>query len=94
MEIPKYNREQEMFSALTVGVRDYCHKNGFSKGVIGLSGGIDSSLTAAIATEALGKNNVIGVSMPSVYTSKISIRAAAKLSSNLGINHKVIFIVA
>ncbi|NPA53904.1 MAG: NAD(+) synthase, partial [Aquificae bacterium] len=67
------------------GVKDYISKNGFKKVVIGLSGGIDSSLTAAIAVDALGKENVKGVLMPSQFTSKESIEDALKLAENLGI---------
>jgi NAD+ synthase (glutamine-hydrolysing) len=77
--------EEEVFRALVLGTRDYVTKNGFKKVVIGLSGGIDSSLVAAIATEALGKENVIGVSMPSRYSSESSITDAQLLSKNLGI---------
>src|SRR4030067_718177 len=77
--------EEEVFRALVLGTRDYVTKNGFKKVVIGLSGGIDSSLVAVIAVEALGKENVIGVSMPSRYTSSGSITDAEKLSENIGI---------
>ncbi len=78
-------RLDEMYSALTLGLADYVHKNGFKKGVIGLSGGIDSALTAAIAVDALGKENVIGVFMPSRYTSQESKEEAEMLARNLGI---------
>lgn len=77
--------EEEVFRALVLGTRGYVTKNGFKKVVIGLSGGIDSSLVAAIAAEALGKENVIGVSMPSRYSSQGSIMDAEGLSKNLGI---------
>ena len=77
--------EEEVFRALVLGTRDYVTKNDFKKVVIGLSGGIDSSLVAVIAVEALGKENVIGVSMPSRYTSSGSITDAEKLSENIGI---------
>jgi len=77
--------EEEVFRALVLGTRDYVTKNGFKKVVIGLSGGIDSSLVAVIAVEALGKENVIGVSMPSRYTSSGSIADAEKISEKLGI---------
>jgi len=77
--------EDEVFSALVLGTRDYVIKNGFKRVVVGLSGGIDSSLVAAIATEALGKENVVGVSMPSRYTSQVSITDSENLSRNLGI---------
>jgi NAD+ synthase (glutamine-hydrolysing) len=77
--------EEEVFRALVLGTRDYVTKNGFKKVVIGLSGGIDSSIVAAIASEALGKENVIGVRMPSRYSSEGSIRDAEELSKCLGI---------
>jgi len=73
-----------------LGVRDYFRKTGFRKAVIGLSGGIDSSLTAAIAVEALGPENVVGVYMPSRYSSDHSRRDAEVLSRNLGIEHLTI----
>ncbi len=76
---------EEIYRALVLGVRDYIHKNGFEKVVIGLSGGIDSSLTAVIAADALGKENVKGVLMPSQFTSKESIEDALELAENLGI---------
>ncbi len=75
----------EIYQALVLGTRDYVHKNGFQKVVIGLSGGIDSSLTAAIAVDALGKENVVGVFMPSRYSSEESRVDAGKLAENLGI---------
>ncbi|OFV67124.1 MAG: NAD+ synthetase [Candidatus Syntrophoarchaeum caldarius] len=80
----------EIYSALVLGVRDYIQKNGFSKVVIGLSGGIDSAVTAALARDALGSRNVIGVSMPSAITSRQSIDDAEKLACNLDIDFKVI----
>ena len=73
------------FSALVLGTRDYIKKNGFKKVVLGLSGGIDSSLTAAVAVEAIGPEKVIGVSMPSMYSSKGSITDARRLARNLGV---------
>ncbi|MFQ5874019.1 MAG: NAD(+) synthase, partial [Dehalococcoidia bacterium] len=76
---------EEVYEALTVGTRDYVLKNGFRKVVIGLSGGIDSSLTAAIATDALGSENVVGVTMPSRYSSEGSKDDSALLAKNLGI---------
>jgi NAD+ synthase (glutamine-hydrolysing) len=78
--------EEEIFSALVLGVKDYAKKCGFSKAILGLSGGIDSSLVAAIAAEALGKENVLGVLMPSPYSSEHSISDAEALVNNLGIN--------
>ncbi|AFY76559.1 NAD+ synthetase [Pleurocapsa sp. PCC 7327] len=77
--------EEEIFSALVLGVRDYARKCGFSQVVLGLSGGIDSSLVAAIAAEAMGAENVLGVLMPSPYSSEHSITDAEALVKNLGI---------
>tara|TARA_B100000315_G_scaffold150307_1_gene139007 strand:+ start:15075 stop:16784 length:1710 start_codon:yes stop_codon:yes gene_type:complete len=76
---------EEIFKALVLGTRDYVRKSEFDKVTVGLSGGIDSSLTAAIAVEALGIQKVIGVTMPSPYTSKESVNDANILSRNLGI---------
>ena len=76
---------QEIYEALVLGTRDYVKKNGFDKVVIGLSGGIDSSLVATIAVDALGKEKVSGAFMPSHYTSAESREDAKKLSENLGI---------
>jgi len=73
------------YSALVVGTRDYVRKCGFRKVVIGLSGGIDSALVAAIATDALGSENVVGVSMPGPYSSEGSLTDAKCLAKNLGI---------
>ena len=75
---------QEIYSALVVGTRDYVRKCGFQKVLIGLSGGIDSSLTAAVAVDALGKDNVLGVAMPSRYSSDGSFLDAKALADNLG----------
>ena len=75
----------EIYDALVLGTRDYVLKNGFEKVVIGLSGGIDSSLVAAIAVDALGSSNVVGVAMPSRYSSPASTSDAELLAQNLGI---------
>jgi NAD+ synthase (glutamine-hydrolysing) len=75
----------EIYNALVLGTGDYVTKNGFKKVLIGLSGGIDSSLVAAIAVDALGKSNVVGVAMPSKYSSPGSISDAELLTRNLGI---------
>jgi NAD+ synthase (glutamine-hydrolysing) len=80
----------EIYQALVLGVGDYVRKNGFEKVVIGLSGGVDSSLVVTIATDALGAGNVIGVSMPSRYSSPGSISDAEALATNLGIQFQVI----
>jgi NAD+ synthase (glutamine-hydrolysing) len=82
---PKMERLEEIYSALVLGTRDYVHKTGFKKAIIGLSGGIDSSLTAAIAVDALGAENVLGISMPSGYSSEGSRSDAQELAENLGI---------
>jgi len=75
----------EIYSALILGTGDYIRKNGFQKVLIGLSGGIDSALTATIAVDALGKKSVVGVAMPSQYSSKASFEDARLLAKNLGI---------
>ncbi|TFG67183.1 MAG: NAD+ synthase, partial [Anaerolineales bacterium] len=77
----------EVYQALALGTRDYVRKNGFEKVVIGLSGGIDSTLVACVAADALGPENVTGVSMPSRYTSDMSNDDAAVLAANLGIHY-------
>jgi NAD+ synthase (glutamine-hydrolysing) len=82
---PKMERLQEIYSALVLGTGDYVRKTGFKQVIIGLSGGIDSSLTAAIAVDALGAGNVLGISMPSAYSSQGSKTDAQALAENLGI---------
>ncbi|NPA13362.1 MAG: NAD+ synthase [Aquificae bacterium] len=77
--------ESDIYYALCVGLRDYIQKNGFSKVVVGLSGGIDSSVVGAVAVDTLGRENVKGILMPSRYTSKESTQDALKLGENLGI---------
>lgn len=81
---------EEIWLALVMGVRDYARKCGFSKAVIGLSGGVDSALVAAIAAAALGPSNVLGVLMPSPYSSGHSITDAEALVHNVGIRHEKI----
>ena len=76
---------EEVYEALILGARDYVQKNGFKKVLIGLSGGIDSALTAAIAVDALGEENVVGVTMPSQYTSSETFTDAERLAGNLHI---------
>ncbi len=83
---------ENILKALIMGTRDYATKCGFSKVVLGLSGGIDSALTAYIATKAMGRENVLAVSMPSMYTSQENIIDAEKLAENLGIELKEISI--
>jgi NAD+ synthase (glutamine-hydrolysing) len=84
--------DRELYDALVLATRDYCGKNGFSDVVIGLSGGIDSTLVACIAVDALGADHVHGVSMPSRYSSDHSRSDAALLAENLGIDHRTISI--
>jgi NAD+ synthase (glutamine-hydrolysing) len=79
------DRLAEIYAALVLGTGDYIRKNGFQRVLIGLSGGIDSALTAAIAVDALGKKGVVGVAMPSHYSSKESLDDAKLLAKNLGI---------
>jgi NAD+ synthase (glutamine-hydrolysing) len=80
----------EVYAGLVLGTRDYVHKNGFRKVVIGLSGGVDSSLVAVVAVDALGAENVVGVSMPSRFSSPGSRSDAEVLAKNLGIELKTI----
>jgi NAD+ synthase (glutamine-hydrolysing) len=82
----------ELYQALVLGTRDYCAKNGFSDVVVGLSGGIDSTLVAVIAADALGADHVHGVSMPSRFSSEHSKSDAAKLAANLGLDFRTISI--
>ncbi len=89
---PKFNPNAETYEALVLGIREYFRRTGFKKGFIGLSGGIDSALTACLATEALGKENVFGISMPSKYSSPGSIEDAKILAGNLGIDFKILSI--
>ncbi len=84
--------EQEVYQSLVLGTRDYVFKNNFKKVVIGMSGGIDSSLTAAAAADAVGAENVIGVTMPSKYNSSATINDAQKCAMNLGIEFHTIAI--
>lgn len=93
IKIPrKLDPLEEIYKALVLGTRDYVKKNGFEKVIIGLSGGIDSSLTAVIACDALGKENVIGISMPSRYSSEGTQRDAEILAKNLGIKFTRVYI--
>ena len=87
LKVPPLSEEAEVYQALVTGTRDYVRKIGAGRVVIGLSGGIDSSLTAAIAVDALGAANVLGVLMPSRYSSEGSIADARALADNLGIRH-------
>ncbi len=85
-----YERIEEIYKALVLGTRDYLYKNNFKQAIVGMSGGIDSSLTTVIAVDALGRENVLGVSMPSRYSSSQTQSDARKLAENLGIRFKVI----
>jgi len=86
IEEDDFCEEAEAWQAMVLGLRDYLGKTGFSKVVLGLSGGIDSALTAAVAAEALGAENVTGVLMPSPYSSKGSVDDSLDLVKNIGIN--------
>jgi len=81
---------EEVYQALVLGTRDYARKNGFKKVLLGLSGGIDSSVTAAIAAAALGPENVVGITMPSKFNSPQTISDAERLAKNLGIEFHTI----
>ncbi len=88
----KFDAIHDLYQALVLGTRDYFYKQGFSKAIIGLSGGIDSALVACIAVDALGKENVFGVGMPSRYSSPGSVTDAEALAKNLRIPFDVISI--
>jgi len=90
IETHRLGDEEMAYRALVLGIRDYLRKCGFEKAIVGLSGGIDSSLTAVLATEALGPRNVLGVSMPSRYSSQHSRDDAKTLADNLGIEYLVV----
>jgi NAD+ synthase (glutamine-hydrolysing) len=81
---------QEIYTALTLGLRDYVRKNGFSKAVLGLSGGIDSSLVAALAVDALGPENVLGILLPGPYSSQGSIDDAKQLAENFKMPNRIV----
>ncbi len=89
---PPPSDDAEIWAALVLGVRDYARKCGFTKAVLGLSGGIDSAVVAAIAAQALGAANVLGVLMPSPYSSDHSVNDALELAQNLGIHTQTIAI--
>ncbi|MBL8757828.1 MAG: NAD+ synthase, partial [Phycisphaerae bacterium] len=84
--------EAQVFGALRLGIRDYCRKTGFKSAVLGLSGGIDSALTAVLAAAALGPGNVVGIAMPSRYSSAGSLTDAAELARSLGVRFETISI--
>ncbi len=93
LEIEEPDEIAEIYDALTLGVRDYLAKCGFTRAVVGLSGGIDSAVTAAVAVAALGRENVLGVAMPSRHSSQHSLDDAAALARNLGVAYQVVPIV-
>jgi NAD+ synthase (glutamine-hydrolysing) len=84
------NEDEAIFRALVLGTRDYVRKCGFSRAIVALSGGIDSAIVAAIAVEALGRENVLGIGMPSPYSSQGSIDDSRHLAENLGIRFDVV----
>jgi len=88
--VPSDDATEAAYRALVIGTRDYVRKCGFSRVLVGLSGGIDSALVAAVAKEALGAENVLGVGMPSPYSSPGSIDDSRRLAANLGIRFEVI----
>ena len=92
IDLKDSRREEKIYNALVLGVKDYFKKTGHTEAVIGLSGGIDSSLTACIAVDALGIENVHGVSMPSKFSSQHSKDDAKLLSENLGVDYRTISI--
>ena len=92
ISLPEDDETEAAYRALVLGTRDYVRKCGFRKVIVGLSGGIDSALVAAIATEALGAENVIGIGMPSPYSSSGSVDDSRQLASNLGIRFQSISI--
>jgi NAD+ synthetase len=92
VSLPEDDETEAAYRALVLGTRDYVRKCGFRKVIVGLSGGIDSALVAVIATEALGAENVIGIGMPSPYSSSGSVDDSRQLASNLGIRFEAISI--
>jgi len=92
LQQPEETESEAIYRALTLGVRDYLEKTGFTQAVIGLSGGIDSTLVALVAVDALGPENVIGVGMPGPYSSEGSIRDARQLAEALGVRFEVLSI--
>ncbi len=87
---PDESEEEQLYQALTLGIRDYVEKSGFSRVIISLSGGVDSALVTVLAAEALGKENVFVVCMPSRFSSEGSVRDAEALAANLGISPEIL----
>ena len=85
----EYKDLDRIYKNLVSGIKDFFDKNGFRKAVLGLSGGLDSTICAVLLTDALGQENVIGVSMPSKITPQTSNTDAELLASNLGINYQI-----
>lgn len=90
MHSPSEDEIECVYKALLLGIRDYANKCGFKKVILGLSGGIDSALTATLAAKALGSENVVGVLMPGPYSSEGSVTDAEQLAKNLGIQYHII----
>ncbi len=92
-EIIEYeDSESSIYNALATGIKDYFFKNGFSKAVLGLSGGIDSAVVCALAVEALGRENVTAILLPGPYSSEHSVKDALNLAAKLGIPHHIVSI--
>ncbi|MFB5945118.1 NAD+ synthase [Albibacterium profundi] len=90
IDTEKYTETALLYEALVLGIRDYFDKNGLKKALIGLSGGIDSSLVAALACEALGAENVKGILMPSMYSTGHSVKDAEDLANNFGFEYEIV----
>lgn len=90
--VPERNEQQDLYEALVLGLHDYFRKQGFTKGCLGLSGGIDSAVVACIAVDALGADNVLALLMPSRFSSPESERDAIQLAQHLGIKYKILSI--
>ncbi|MBI2085888.1 NAD+ synthase [Candidatus Daviesbacteria bacterium] len=89
-ELPLYHVTEELFQGLTLAIKEYFRRTNFTKAFIGMSGGIDSAVVAAIAAASLGKENVTGIYMPSPFSSEASLQDARKVAKNLGISFDVI----
>ena len=90
IKLPNYNVTEELLGALKLAIKDYFRRTNFRKSFIGLSGGIDSAVVAALAKEALGAENVTGIYMPSLFSSKESLEEVKKITNNLGMELKII----
>lgn len=94
VQFPVLDPIEELYQALVLGIRDYFMKSGFTSACLGLSGGIDSAVVACLAVEALGANNVLGICMPSRYSSEGSLSDAQQLADNLGLSYSIVPIEA